>query len=440
MSRLLAFFSLALVLGLALSGPAAAVTVERVVSPGGIEAWLVRDHSNPILALEATFRGGASLDPEGKSGVATMTAALLDEGAGPYESQAFQRMLEDRVIGLSFDVGRDGFRGHLKTLTEHRATAFDLLRLSLTQPRFDPPAVERIRGQIVAGLMRESESPEVAASKAWFAAVFKGHPYARSPRGDLGSVKTLRVADLRDVVRRQLTRDRLVVGVVGDIDPPELARLLDATFGGLPAAPASASAVVPEIQPGAAGQVQWIERDISQTVATFGTAGIKRGDPDWYAATVMNHILGGGGFSSRLTEEVREKRGLAYSVWTALAPLDHAGLILGGVATETSRFDESVRLIREQFARLRDQGPDEAELADAKTYLNGSFPLQLDSTGAIAQILVQLQIDHLGPDFLDRRAALISAVTPEDIRRVSARLLDPAALTLVAVGRPPKSP
>jgi len=437
MSRLLAVF--ALVVGMVLTGlsaPAAAVTVEKVVSPGGIEAWLVRDHSNPILALELSFRGGASLDPEGKSGLAVMTAALLDEGAGPYDSQAFQRMLEDRVIGLSFDAGRDGFRGHLKTLTEHRDTAFELFRLALTQPRFDKPAVERIRGQLVAGLMRESESPEIAASKAWFQAVFAGHPYARSPRGEIASIKAVTAADLRGEVRRLLARDRLTIGVVGDIDPPELGRLLDATFGGLPAS--APPAMVPDIRPGAAGLVQRIERNIPQTVATFGLAGIKRDDPDWYAATVMNHILGGGGFASRLTEQVREKRGLAYSVWTGLIPLDHAGVILGGVATETSRFEESIALIREELRKLRDEGPTEAELADAKTYLNGSFPLQLDSTVAIAQVLVQLQNDRLGPDFLDRRPALIAAVSADDIRRVAARLLDPAALTLVSVGRTAK--
>jgi len=431
MSRLFAACC-ALLVALILSGPAGAVTIERVVSPGGVEAWLVRDHSNPILALELSFRGGGALDPEGRSGLATMTAALLDEGAGPYDSQAFQRRLEDRVIGLSFDAGRDALRGHLKTLTEHRDEAFDLLRLSLTKPRFDAPAVERIRGQLIASLMRESESPEHLASRAWFASVFRGHPYARSPRGEIAAIKAVSVADLRGEVTRQLARDRLVIGVVGDIEPAELARLLDATFAGLPAH--GSALTVPEARPATHGQSERIVRDIPQTVASFGLAGIKRDDPDWYAATVMNHILGGGGFASRLTESVREKNGLAYGVWTALVPLDHAGLLLGGVATENSRFEQSLTLIRAELRRMRDDGPTAAELADAKTYLNGSFPLGLDSTTAIAQVLVQMQSDHLGLDFLDRRAGLIDAVTAADIRRVANRLLDPDALALTAVG------
>ncbi|TAN62120.1 MAG: insulinase family protein [Magnetospirillum sp.] len=423
-----------LLVSLLLPLPALAVTVERVISPHGIEAWLVQDHANPIIALELAFKGGAALDPAAKSGLAEMTAGLLDEGAGPYDSQAFQQKLEDLVITLNFDAGRDGFRGHVKTLTTHRDTAFELLRLSLTQPRFDKEPVERIRGQILSGLMRESQDPNAVATRRWFETLFAGHPYAPSPHGTIGTVKTIQVGDLRAFVRGQLARDRLMIGVVGDITPAELVRLLDATFGGLPAA--GAKDTIADTTARATGGVTVIDKDNPQTVAVFGTRGIKRDDPDWYAASIMNYILGGGGFSSRLTEEVREKRGLAYSVYSYLLPLRHAGLIFGGVATENGRFAESVRLIKEEFRRMRDLGPTETELANAKTYLNGSFPLQLDSTTAVAGLLVQIQADDLGIDFLDRRNALIDAVTLDDVKRAAKRLLDPEALTIVAVGRP----
>jgi len=432
MRRLVA---LALVLlAVALARPAQAVTIERVVSPGGIEAWLVQDHANPILALEIAFRGGAALDPTGREGLAAMVAGLLDEGAGPYRSEEFQRLLEDNVISLSFDARRDTLNGHVKTLTAHRDLAFDLLRLSLTQPRFDVKAVERIRGQIVAGLLREQESPDAVATKAWFHAAFAGHPYARAPQGEVAPVKAIRRDDLRSFAQAQLTRDRLVIGVVGDIRPDELAAALDRVFGSLPA-----SGPLPEIReaplaPLAARTV--IDRDTPQTVAIFGAPGIKRDDPDWYAATVMNYVLGGGGFASRLTEQVREKRGLAYSVYSYLVPFDHAGLILGGVATENRRFEDSIGLIRDEFRRMRDEGVSDTELANAKTYLNGSFPLQLDSTASIARLLVQIQRERLGIDFLERRAKLIEAVSADDIRRVAVRLLDPDALRIVAVGRP----
>jgi zinc protease len=414
--------------------PAAAVTVERVVSPKGIEAWLVQDHANPILSLSLAFRGGAALDPAPKAGLANMVSGLLDEGAGPYDSLAFQQKIEDLAIEIGFDAGKDTFRGHLKTLTANRDTAFELLRLALTQPRFDKEPVERIRGQVLAGLLRELQDPNSVASREFSRLIFAGHPYAQAVRGNPETVKAVQVADLRAFVKANFARDRLVVGVVGDITPEQLAPLLDATFGALPAG--AAAVRVPETTPGAAGRIQVIARDNPQSVALFGQPGIKRDDPDWYAAYVMNYVLGGGGFASRLTEQVREKRGLAYSVYSYLIPMEHAAVVMGGVATENSRLAESLELIRAEFARMRDHGLTEKELADAKTYLTGSFPLQMDSTAAIAGLLVQMQLDRLGLDYLDKRNGYIEAVSQDHVLKVARRLLNPDTLTTVVVGKP----
>jgi Predicted Zn-dependent peptidases len=427
MRRLLVFLFVTV-----LALPAHAVTVERVVSPGGIEAWLVRDHSNPIVSLEVAFQGGASV--EAKPGLANMVSGLLDEGAGPLDSQAFQGRLEDLAIQLSFNAGKDNFRGTLKTLTENRDTAFDLFRLAMTQPRFDKEPVERVRGQILTMLARELQNPESVAGRAWTRLVFAGHPYAQPVRGEPDTVKAITAADLRGYAKTWLAREGMVVAVVGDVTPEQLKPLLDKTFGALPARhPAIA---VPETTAKAPGKIEVIARDNPQSVAIFGEAGLKRDDPDWYAALVMNYILGGGGFSSWLTEEVREKRGLAYSVYSHLAPLDRAGLISGGVATQNARMADSIRLIKEQWARMAKEGPTEQELADAKTYLTGSFPLQLDSTGSVAGLLVAVQLDDLGIDYLDKRSSYIEAVTLEHVRTVAARLLDPDRLTFVVVGKP----
>ncbi|HLO76927.1 MAG TPA: pitrilysin family protein [Magnetospirillum sp.] len=427
MRRLLAFL---FVLVTAL--PAHAVTVERVVSPGGIEAWLVQDHSNPIISLAMAMRGGAGV--EAKPGLAHMVSGLLDEGAGPYDSQTFQGKLEDLAIELSFDAGKDNFRGNLKTLTDNRDTAFDMFRLALTQARFDKEPVERVRNQILTMLARELQNPETVAARAWYRLAFAGHPYAVPVRGEPDTVKAITVADLRNYTKTWLTREGMVISVVGDITPEQLKPLLDKTFGALPARhPAIA---VPETQAQAPGKIQVIQRDNPQSVAVFGAAGIKRNDPDWYAAYVMNYVLGGGGFSSWLTEEVREKRGLAYSVYSYLTPMDHAGVISGGVATQNARTADSVRLIREQFARMVTDGLTDKELADAKTYLTGSFALQLDSTSSIAGLLVAVQLDDLGIDYLDKRNGYIQAVTKEQVKAVAQRLLDPAKLTFVVVGKP----
>lgn len=428
MRRLLAFLFV-----LVVAAPAAnAVTVERVVSPGGIEAWLVQDHSNPIISLSLSMEGGTSV--ETKPGLASMVAGLLDEGAGPYDSQTFQGKLDDLAISLSFQAGRDRFDGDLKTLSERRDEAFDLFRLSLTQPRFDKEPVERVRKQMLTILAREAQSPDAIAARTWSRLAFAGHPYGKPPHGEPDTVKSITVADLKSHAKAWLSRQGMLLAVVGDITPEQLAPLLDRTFGALPASHPVVN--VPDIQPPAEGKVVVVDRDIPQSVAVFAAPGIKRDDPDWYAAYVMNYVLGGGGFSSRLTEEVREKRGLAYSVYSYLTPLSHAGVISGGVATQNARAAQSVGLIKDEFARMARDGISDKELADAKTYLTGSFALQLDSTGAIADLLIAVQRDNLGIDYLDKRNGFIEAVTKEQVQAAAARLLDPARLTFVVVGKP----
>ncbi len=425
---------LALLLLVVVALPARAVEVERVVSPGGIEAWLVEDHSNPIISLDLAFRGGAALDPRGKEGLAGFVAATIDEGAGPYDSQAFQRRLEELAVRLSFDAGQDSVTGSLRTLTENRAAAFELLRLALTAPRFDPEPVERIRNQIVTGLVRDADDPGYIAATALRRLLFPDHPYGRPSEGTPESLARITAEDLRRFVAERFGRDRLIVGVAGDITPDELGRLLDATFLDLPA---SAPIDLPsDIEPRATGDLVVVERDIPQTVVAFGQGGLRRDDPDFYAAHLVNHILGGGSFSSRLYQDVREQRGLAYSVYTYLLPLDHAGLLLGGVATQNARVAESFALIRDNWRRMAEDGPTAEELEAAKLYQTGSFPLRLSSSGAIAGMLVGMQLEDLGIDYLERRNDYIEAVTLEDARRVARELLAPADLTAVMVGRP----
>ena len=426
-----------LVLGLTavvLTAPAKATEVTRVISPGGIEAWLVEAHAIPILSVSIAFRGGATLDPAGKEGRANMVSALLDEGAGDYDSRAFQSRLEDLAIHLGFSTGLDTFTASLKTLTVNTDAAFEMLRLAMTEARFDEEPVERIRRQLQVRLTRLADDPDRIARRAWFDAAFPDHSYGRPVDGTPESVAALTVADLRDFVAGQLARDRMVVAVVGDIAPDRLGALLDATLGGLPAA--GVPLTTAKTAPAAPGRLIVVERDIPQSVVVFGHQGLDRDDPEFYAAYVMNYALGGGGFTSRLTQEVRQKRGLAYGVYSYLSPLDYAALYFGGVATENARVAESLEVIRAEFARMRDDGLTADELADAKTYLTGSFALRFDSNGKIAKFLIGIQLDDLGIDYIDRRNGYIEAVTLADANRVAARLLDPEALQVVIVGTP----
>lgn len=414
--------------------PAHAATVQQVTSPGGIVAWLVEDHSIPLTSIEFSFRGGAALDPVGKEGLANLVASVLDEGAGELDSQAFQGRLYELTVSLSFSAGLDTFRGSLKTLNRHRDTAIELLRLAVTQPRFDAEPVERIRRQITTSILRQANDPDRIARRILWRAVFADHPYGRPLKGTEESVAAITVDDIRTFVTRRLAKNTLIVGVVGDISATELAPLLDEAFGDLPD-----TATPPKLEKALVadkGQTFVIEKDVPQSVITFSQPGLARDDPEYYAAYVMNYILGGGGFSSRLYEEVREKRGLAYSVYSYMNPLNAGALIAGGVSTVNARAGESLAVVLAEWARMHDDGVSEQELDDARRYLTGSWPLRFDNTGQMARMLVGMQYNDLGIDYLDRRNDYIAAVGREDVKRVARRLLDSAKLTIVVVGNP----
>jgi zinc protease len=404
-----------------------------VRSPGGIEIWLVREAAVPLITMEFAFLGGTGQDPAGKGGVANMVAQLLDEGAGDLDAKAFQLKLEERAIELSFRTGKDYFHGTLRTLAEHREHAFDLLRLALNAPRFDPEPVERVRAQVLSGLRRDTTSPNSLASRRWWEAAFPDHPYGRPVGGTLESVPNIAIDDLKSYPRRVFAREHLKIAVVGNVDAQTVGALVDRVFAPLPAKP--------ELQPVAPASPRGLGRrvviplDVPQTVVTFGGSGIHRREPDFMAAYVVNHILGGGSFSSRLYREIREQRGLAYSVHESLVWLRNAAIFVGGTATRADRTGEALEIIEKEIGRFAAEGPTEEELAKAKAYLKGSYALNLDTSSKIASQLVQIQIDELGIDYISRRNALIDAVTLADARRVAKRLLG-GGLLVTVVGRP----
>ena len=418
---------------LAFAAPARAVTIERVVSPAGIEAWLVRNPTVPLIALEFALRGSADQDPVDKAGAANLAADLLDEGAGPFDATAFHDRLERKAIELSFNAGRDSLRGTLRTLKENSKEAFEYLGLSLSEPRFDSEAVERIRAQLMSRLRRETVSPRDVASRNWWATAFPDHPYGRPVEGTLDSLPRISADDLRSYTRRVLARDHLKVAIVGDIDAQGAGALLDRAFGKLPAK-AELQMVSPVVAQGLGRRIV-IQLDVPQAAVSFGGPGISRGDPDFMAAYIVNHILGGGSFSSRLYREVREKRGLAYGISDSLVWLNYTALMIGSTATRADATGKTIEIIEHEIRRLAEEGPTEDEFSRAKTYLKGSFVLGLDTSNRIASQLLQMQLDNLGIDYMDRRTGLIDAVTLADAKRVAKRLLDNGLLVTV-VGRP----
>ncbi len=411
-----------------------AMQIQKVVSAQGIEAWLVEDHQAPLIAMQFGFKAGAAQDPADKSGLAYFVSGTLDEGAGDLPSRQFQQRTEELATKLSFDAALDSFTGSLQTLTANKRESFDLLRLALTKPRFEIDDVERIRAQILSSIINDNKEPENIASREFLKLAFQSHPYSRPLKGEAESVKTIMSSDLRSFVARAFARDNLKISVVGDINAEELKTALDTVFGDLPAKsslPPVAEAAFPKGR-----QTKVLTMANPQSVVQFGLQGFKRKDEDFIPAFILNYVLGGGGFASTLMIEVREKRGLAYSVYTYLYPLDKAGLLLGGVATENKSVKQSLDVIEEELARLAKDGPDAETLENAKQYLTGSYALRFDSGVKIAGQLLGTQMEDLGIDYIAKRNDLINAVTIADMKRVAVRLLNTRDMIITVVGEP----
>lgn len=427
--------ALAACLLLALSGlPARAIDIQQVTSPGGISAWLVEDHSIPFTALTLMFRGGASMDPPDRRGAVSLMTALLEEGAGERDSVQYAQAVEDLGARFGFDAGDDALRVSARMLSENRDQAADLLRDALTRPRFDPDAVERVRAQLQAAIRAEATDPQAIATKELARQAWGDHPYASSVNGSRESVAALNHDDLRDAQARLLARDRVVVAAAGDITGPELELLLDRVLGDLPAK--GSAPLPPPAQLQLTGGVTVIDWDSPQTVVSFAQPGLPMSDPDYFAALVADHILGGGGFSSRLMDQIREKRGLTYGVGTGLANGVYGQTWQGGMASANDKVAEAVALIRAEWDRFARDGVTDRELTDAKTYLTGEYPLRFDGNGKIAGILAGMQLIGLPADYVNTRNGMIEAVTAEDVQRVARRLLDSRQIRFVLVGRP----
>ncbi|WP_407067874.1 M16 family metallopeptidase [Mesorhizobium sp. M8A.F.Ca.ET.213.01.1.1] len=412
---------------------ARAMEIQSVTSPKGVTAWLVEDYSVPVVAIRLVFGGGSTQDPPGKEGLANLMTGLFDEGAGTLDSEAFQIRLDDAGAEMSFDETRDGIYGSMRMLAEQRDEAFDLLRLAVNEPRFDQAPIDRIRAQVLSGIIANENDPDTVAQNRWARAVYGDHPYSRSDQGTRQSVAAITQADLKALHKAVFARGGLHVAVVGAIDAETLKKKLDMVFGDLP--PNQALAPVGDIEPRLAQHIE-VNYDLPQTSLQLTWPGVKRTSPDFFPAALMNEILGGGTFTSRLFQEVREKRGLAYSVNSSLVNQDHADALIVTTGTRSDRAAETLGIVRDVVKRLAEDGPTEAELAATKKYLIGAYAINnLDSSSSIAATLVELQLDDLGIDYMQRRSGYINAVTLDQVKAAAKKLLT-AEPTIMVVGPP----
>ncbi|HOZ27873.1 MAG TPA: pitrilysin family protein [Hyphomonadaceae bacterium] len=416
-------------------GESSLADVQIVTSPGGITAWLVSENFVPMISMEWTWAGGASVEPDDKRGIGWVTAYMMNEGAGDMGTSAYGARMEDLNMRFACGVWADWTNCGMTTLKETADESFDMVRLAYSDLRLDDEPFERAKREMIVGLQEDETNPKAIVSKAMNDALIPGHPYARSATE--ATVSAIGKADSRNLIRQLMTKDRLKVVVVGDITAEELKPKLDLVFGSLPAT--STLPVVQDAAPLPAPE-QPIVKELPQpqTLIMFSGPGIRRDDPDFYAAYVLNYILGGGAFSSRLTDDVREKRGLTYGIGTALSIQPHMWRWQGSSSTMNDKAGEVVELIRENIGRLGREGPTPEELADAKAYITGAFPLAFDSNAKIAQNLLGFQQDGMPADYVQQRNSYFEAVTLADVKRVAAAYMKPDDFTFVMVGQPTK--
>lgn len=415
------------------ASPVRAIDIDVVETDAGFEAWLVEDHTIPFVALELVFEGGAALDRPGKEGAGYLMSGLIEEGAGDRDAQAFQTAREALAAEFRFDISADRMSVSAKMLSENREEAAALLGEALRAPRFDPDAVERVRGQVLAGLAADAVDPNAIAGRAFSAQVYGDHPYGRDREGTPQTVAGLTRDDLLQAHRDILVRDRVLISAVGDISAEELGVLVDGLLADLPLAERDLPGPA---DPQLAGGVSVAPFDTPQSVALFAQPGITQEDPDFFALYILNEILGGSGLQSRLMQAVREERGLTYGVYSYLVDREGAQLWQGSLASGNGTMAEAVEVVRAQWQLLASEGVTEDELTAAKTYLTGAYPLRFDGNGPIARILTGLQIQEKDPSYVNTRNDRINAVTLDQINRVARERLDPDRLTFVIAGQP----
>ncbi|MBX7146314.1 MAG: insulinase family protein [Alphaproteobacteria bacterium] len=403
-------------------------------SKNNIEAWLVEDHSLPLISIAIGFRGGSALDPEKKQGLALFTTSLLDEGAGQLDATAFQQKTKDLALDLDYVCSKDTIIITFRSLTKYQKEGLALLKSSLIEPRFDTSAIERIRSQLLVNIKNNQGNPGRIGRLAWLSMNFPGHPYSKDMTGTAETIASIEQNDFKEFLHNRFTLDNMFVAVVGDIDATHLSSLLDETFGDLPkqsALPIVQNSIAAESK----GEIWSIPNDIPQSIILFGHGGIKRNHPDFIPAVLVNYILGGSNFDSHLNNEIREKRGLTYGISTDLETYTQTGLITGNVATQSNKVLETIDQIKKEWGQIHDKGLTQQELDNAKKYTRGSFALQFNSSINIAQTLLRLQLNNLGINYIKERENLINSVTLKDIKRVTSEIFMPNKLSFVIVGK-----
>jgi len=407
--------------------------IESWETGNGARVLFVAAPDLPILDLRLVFDAGSARDGE-HPGLASLTAGMLAEGAGEWDADAIAERLES--VGAEFSTGseRDMAYVSVRTLTEARSmdVALETLTAVLAEPSFALADFDRVRQNTLVGLRQDEQDPGTVGSKALYRAIFGSHPYAADPSGTQESVAALERSQLVDFHKRLYVARNAVIAIVGNVTRPEAEAIAERVVSGLPAG--EKAPPLPPVADLPAAILERLDFPSTQTHVYVGQPGISRVDPDYFTLYVGNHILGGSGLVSLLMEEVREKRGLSYSVYSYFLPMAQRGPFLMGLQTKNDQAADARGVLMETLRRFRQEGPTQEELDAAVKNITGGFPLRIASNSKIVQYLAVIGFYGLPLDYLDTFNARISAVTAEDIRDAFERRVDLEHFATVIVG------
>ena len=398
----------------------------------GIKFWFVEDNSIPIISVNFSFSGGAFFDEDGKEGTSSFIASLLDEGAGNLSSIQFQNTMDEIGMKLSFASSRDSFQGSFQIISENKEQGFKLLKSVLTNPLLDDKDIEKIRNQILSGLKLKEIDVNNLASKEFHQVFFSSHSFGRNVEGTVSSINNISKNDLRNYIKKFLSISNLVIGVSGNVKSNEINNLIDDAFGhfvlknqNLP--------VIPTKNNFPSG-IQIEKKSFSQAAVLFGHKGLKRNDKNFFAARIVNYVLGGGGFQSRMYKNVREKRGLVYSIYSYLVPYKNNDILLGGFQTKNETVYEAISLVKDEWEKISSVGITQKEFEEAKTYYKGSFSRNLTSTSSISSLLKVVQEYGLPKSYFKNRNKIIDSLTLKEVNIVAKNLFKKEDLFFTIVG------
>jgi zinc protease len=417
---------------LALSVSAHALEIQRTKLNNGAVLLVSAQHQLPMVSLAIAFDAGSRRDPAGKEGLAELTAASLEQGTKQLSAADFNQKVD--FMGSSIGVGadRDYVYASMTSLKKYEGETLHLLAQSLENAGLRDSDIVRKRGDQVAAIQASEEEPGYTAMVAFARQLFGNGPYGHPTEGFAGTVAKLTPEDVRNFYHHYYRTGGAVIAVAGDVDRNTIKSMIEAELSGLAGTvPEQSVPAAPSIAPGIHADL--INRNVTQANLILGSGGIARSNPDYYKIQVMNYILGGGGFSSRLMKVVRSKAGLAYSIDSSFS----AGKFPGGFAvvlqTKNQSAQEALRLIVAQLREIQNQPVSDGELASAKKYMIGSFPLRLDRQSQIVSFMLQIELYGLGLDYAERYPKLIGDVTALEVQQTAQKYLHPDALELVAV-------